>query len=152
MTKKKQEQNLDNRQNSIGDRILAARTLMSMNQTAYAERLGITSGFLSLLEKNKREPSMTLKKLMCYEFHLNMRWLSEGEGEPFLSENEFKKLLDKTIEEQNKKRKNRSRDLLVTAAVLGPVAPALSGAIAAGIGASVIVEKEFSRCSNNLHN
>lgn len=73
---------------TIGERIRTLRKFSDLSQEEFAARLGITNGFVSNLEKNVREPSEQLLKLISYEFSCSAKWLTIGEGEMFLSPEE----------------------------------------------------------------
>lgn len=69
-------------------------------------------------------------ELLVHKVNVRREWLEEGKGEPFDQENPPPKLV-----------LSRSSKAIATAAVLSPFTPAVSAAIAIGIGASEIVKK-----------
>lgn len=77
---------------TIGKRIRTLRKSLNLSQDGFAEKLGITNGFVSNLEKDVREPSEPLLRLMCYEFSCSADWLTTGEGEMFLAPEEVIKI------------------------------------------------------------
>lgn len=64
----------------IGERIKQLRKLMKSNQKTFASILGISQSHLSSLEAGISSPSETLLLLLCKEFDINMRWLTDGQG------------------------------------------------------------------------
>lgn len=70
---------------SVGERIRDLRNALKLTQDEFSSRIRISKGFLSNLEKGIRRPSDQLIKLMSYEFSSSENWLSNGEGEMFVS-------------------------------------------------------------------
>lgn len=50
---------------------------------AFAEKVGITSGSISLLESGRNQPSERTIRAICSEFNVNRTWLETGEGQPY---------------------------------------------------------------------
>lgn len=78
------------------DRIRAARKALGMNQTDFAEKLGLTQTSLSMIESGSTITDKNVK-LICTTFNINERWLRTGEGEMFSSsphEKEFQQIFD----------------------------------------------------------
>ena len=73
------------------DRIREIRKKMGLNMEQFANRLGVTTSTVSMIESGKRNPSSPTIKAICREFHVNEEWLTNGEGEMFTS-NRFDKL------------------------------------------------------------
>ena len=63
------------------DRICLIRKEAKLNQTEFADKLGLTKNFISLLENGNRVPSERTIKDICREFHVNETWLRTGVGE-----------------------------------------------------------------------
>lgn len=72
----------------IGKRIHKLRTALNLTQIEFANRLKISKGFLSNLEKGIRKPSDQLIKLISYEFSSSENWLITGRGDMFISPEE----------------------------------------------------------------
>jgi transcriptional regulator with XRE-family HTH domain len=85
---------------NIGGRIKELRKALNHTQEEFANRLRITKGFLSNLEKDIRQPSDQLIKLIAYEFSSSEYWLVSGEGEMFLRPEEVIKNCIARIGEQ----------------------------------------------------
>ncbi|MEA4926510.1 MAG: helix-turn-helix transcriptional regulator [Syntrophomonadaceae bacterium] len=84
----------------IGERIKKLREAVKLTQEAFAERLKVTKGFISNLEKGRVLPSDQLIHLMSYEFSSSEYWLLSGEGEMFLSPKELIKAQIEKIGDQ----------------------------------------------------
>lgn len=73
------------------DRIREIRKKMGLNMEQFANRLGVTTSTVSMIESGKRNPSSPTIKAICREFHVNEEWLTNGKGEMFTS-NRYDKL------------------------------------------------------------
>jgi len=60
---------------NIGRSIKLVRTMAELKQGEMAERLGITQNYLSLLENNKAEPSLSLLRRISDEFNVPINFL-----------------------------------------------------------------------------
>ncbi|TCL45404.1 helix-turn-helix domain-containing protein [Harryflintia acetispora] len=69
----------------IGDRIKAIRKQLQINQTDFANQIGLTQTTLSMLESGKNTLTDKNIKLICSVFHISESWLRNGEGEMFSS-------------------------------------------------------------------
>lgn len=67
--------------NSLGERIKLIRKESGLSQKDFGERVNMSHGHLSAIEKNKTEPSDRLIKLICLNFGINEDWLRTGEGD-----------------------------------------------------------------------
>lgn len=61
-------------------RIKVLRKLLNLSQDAFAEKLGVTRGSISLIEIGKNALTDQNVKLICLTFNLNEVWLRTGEG------------------------------------------------------------------------
>ena len=64
-------------------RIVEVRKKYNLTQGEFAERLGLTRNFISLVENGNRDPSDRTISDICREFNVNETWLRTGEGEMF---------------------------------------------------------------------
>lgn len=65
---------------------------LKLSQTEFAEKLGVTRTVIKNIELNvlaKPEQKLSLIKLMCKEFNVSEDWLLNGEGEMFVTSDEF---------------------------------------------------------------
>lgn len=65
----------------MNTRIAMVRKESGKNQTEFAEILGLTKNYISLVETGKREPSDRTIKDICKSFNINEEWLRYGTGE-----------------------------------------------------------------------
>jgi repressor LexA len=70
---------------SIGARLKEIRLSKSLTQKEFANSLGIVQGFLSSLERGKKEPSDTLLIALFHLYEINPEWLQYGKGEMYSS-------------------------------------------------------------------
>jgi transcriptional regulator with XRE-family HTH domain len=68
---------------SINNRLSALRKHLGLNQTKFAQRIGVTSQHISMFEAGKANFSETTINLICLTFGVREEWLREGEGEMF---------------------------------------------------------------------
>ena len=71
----------------MNERIALIRKKAQLNQQAFAERIGLTKNFVSLLETGNRAPSDRTLSDICREFNINEAWLRTGEGEMYKAVN-----------------------------------------------------------------
>lgn len=65
----------------VNDRIKALRKEMGLSQDAFAEKLGLTKNYISLIENGNRNLSEQSIKVLCTMFNVNEEWLRTGNGE-----------------------------------------------------------------------
>lgn len=69
---------------NLNMRIREVRTHAELSQTEFAERIGLSKNFISLVETGGRVPSDRTISDICREFGVNETWLRTGAGEPFM--------------------------------------------------------------------
>lgn len=69
---------------TINDRIKQIRNLANLTQTEFAEKIGLTKNYISLLENGQRAPSERTINCICREFGVSETWLYTGAGEPYV--------------------------------------------------------------------
>lgn len=69
----------------MNERIKKLRIMLSLTQQEFAEKLGLTKNYISLIENGDRNLSEQSIKVLCREFNVNKEWLQSGVGEIFLS-------------------------------------------------------------------
>lgn len=65
----------------MNERIAELRKNRGWTQDEFAERMGISKNYVSLIENGKRIPSPRLVSDICREFGVNENWLKTGNGE-----------------------------------------------------------------------
>ena len=68
----------------MNKRIYEVRKQADINQQEFADRIGLTKNYISLLETGVRTPSDRTISDICREFGVNESWLRTGEGEMLL--------------------------------------------------------------------
>ena len=77
---------------TIGNRIRTVRKTLGLNQTQFAEKIGITQRTLSGIEKEAVNLTERNAKEICRVFHVNNSWLQTGEGEMLVEPSEDEQL------------------------------------------------------------
>ena len=65
----------------LGQRIKQIRNSKKLTQDEFADILGLTKNFISLIETGNRTPSDRTISDICREFNISEVWLRTGEGE-----------------------------------------------------------------------
>jgi transcriptional regulator with XRE-family HTH domain len=68
------------------ERLKAARETIGVNQTEFANTLGVAPSFISGIERDKKDVSRELLEKLIEKYHINANWILTGEGEMFLSQ------------------------------------------------------------------
>lgn len=68
----------------MNTRLKELRKYLNLSQDSFGEKVGVTGGSISLLEKGKRNITEQMIKSICREFNVDYIWLTTGEGEMFL--------------------------------------------------------------------
>lgn len=67
----------------MNERIKALRKELKMSQDTFAEKLGLTKNYISLVENGNRNLSEQSIKVLCSTLDVNEEWLRTGNGEMF---------------------------------------------------------------------
>lgn len=65
----------------MNNRIVQLRKSREWTQDEFAEKMGISKNYVSLIENGKKIPSDRLISDICQEFYVNDEWLRTGKGE-----------------------------------------------------------------------
>jgi len=65
----------------LGKRLRQVRKFIKVSQKAFGERIGISDGYLSLIEAGKRHPSVHFLEAIEHKWGIGRKWLENGEGE-----------------------------------------------------------------------
>jgi transcriptional regulator with XRE-family HTH domain len=81
---------------ALGARLIELRTVLGLTQGKFAERIRVSRGYMSSLEKSHRELNVRLIKLIADTFGVNENWLLNGTGDMFKDSNnvEFSEIID----------------------------------------------------------
>lgn len=83
---------------------------LKMSMDAFGKQLGVSRDTINNIERNRLarpEQKLSLLKLMCKEFNVSEKWLLDGEGEMFVSnETEYNALIEQMLSGENEFAKN----------------------------------------------
>lgn len=68
---------------TIGERIKLLRKELGLNQSQFADKIGLKQAAIGLYENNQRGVADHIRLLICEKYNVNEKWLSTGEGEMF---------------------------------------------------------------------
>lgn len=97
----------------MNERLKDLRKTLNLSQDAFGERIGMSGGAISLLEKGKRNVTEQVVKSICREYSVDYIWLTTGDGEMFVeSDDDFMEKIDRIMAGENDARKNMIKTLL----------------------------------------
>lgn len=67
----------------MNNRIVQLRKSREWTQDKFAEEMGMSKNYVSLIENGKKIPSDRLISDICQEFNVNEEWLRTGNGETY---------------------------------------------------------------------
>ena len=67
----------------MNELLVQLRKSLSLSQSAFAEKIGLSQSGYSLIEKGKRDLNDRVLKLICNEFNVNESWIRNGDGPMF---------------------------------------------------------------------
>lgn len=70
----------------MNKRLTKIRISLGLNMQQFAEKLGVTTSAISLLENDKRKLSDQMINLICRTFNISEEWLRDGKGSMFSDE------------------------------------------------------------------
>ncbi len=74
---------------SLGKRVKFFRERFGLNQGQLSEEIGLVQSVISKIEQDKHEPSIRFLNAMMLRFGANPDWLMTGEGEMFITAEEY---------------------------------------------------------------
>lgn len=101
------------------ERIKELRKKLDLNQTEFAERLGLSQGQETKFERGIAEPTDRTISDICREFNVNEEWLRSGTGEMFRKMTE-QDLIKQKIDNQLKDGDEFTKNVLYQIASLTP--------------------------------
>ena len=120
---------------STSSAIQNIRQFYKMNQQQFADRIGISKTYISLIEAQKKSPSQNVLNKINQNFSVNIGWLVDGKDEPF---KDTKKNRDFIV---HIRRPKSQKVLLAASALASPFMPALTAGLALGVTADAIINK-----------
>lgn len=89
-----------------GERVREVRKNLGLTLEKFGERIGIKKTAISLIENNKNNLTEANIKAICREFNVDYIWLTTGEGEMFIeNDDDFRKKIDRIMASEDDTRK-----------------------------------------------
>ena len=66
---------------SIGERFKHLRKELHITQVALGQLIGVSGSAISQIEAGASKPTEAALKLICSTYHVNYKWLVDGEGD-----------------------------------------------------------------------
>lgn len=86
----------------MNNRIVQLRKSREWTQDEFAEKMGISKNYVSLIENGKKKPSDRLISDICREFNVNEKWLRDGIGDMHdIPDDEVASVVSELLEEDN---------------------------------------------------
>lgn len=86
----------------MNNRIVQLRKSREWTQDEFAEKMGISKNYVSLIENGKKKPSDRLISDICREFNVNEKWLRDGIGDMYdITDDEVASVVSELLEEDN---------------------------------------------------
>lgn len=96
-----------------GERVKELRQSLSLTLEKFGQKIGVGKSTISDIENNRRSLTEHMTKSICREFNVDYIWLTTGEGEMFLDNDEdFIIRIEQTLTGESSKRKNMFKALL----------------------------------------
>jgi transcriptional regulator with XRE-family HTH domain len=67
----------------LGKRLIELRTALGLTQEEFAQKIRVSTGYITSLERSRRELNPRLIKLISDSFGTNEQWLQTGKGMMF---------------------------------------------------------------------
>lgn len=78
-------------------RIKQLRKYLKLSQEEFGHRLGVTGVAISRIEKGDRNVTEQMTLSVCREFAVDYGWLTTGEGQMFVEENDVLETIDRVM-------------------------------------------------------
>lgn len=96
-----------------GERINEVRKSLGLTLEKFGEKLGVTKTAISRIEKGERGCTEQMTKAICREFSVDYMWLTTGDGEMFVeNDDDFMERIDRIMVGEDDARKNLFKSLL----------------------------------------
>lgn len=90
-----------------GERIREVRNTLGLTLEKFGDRLGVTKVAISNIEKGNRNLTEQMTKAICREFNVDYMWLTTGDGEMFIdNDDDFIERIDRIMAGEDEARKN----------------------------------------------
>lgn len=78
----------------MNNRIKALRKNLGLSQDTFADKLGLTKNYISLVENGNRNLSEQSIKVLCSIFNVNEDWIRYGKGNMFLDKSKDEEIAE----------------------------------------------------------
>ena len=96
-----------------GERIREVRNTLGLTLEKFGDRLGVTKVAISNIEKGNRNLTEQMTKAICREFNVDYMWLTTGDGEMFIdNDDDFIERIDRIMVGEDEARKNLFKFML----------------------------------------
>lgn len=96
-----------------GERVKEVRKTLGLTLEKFGERLGLKKNAISQIETGKNALTEQNVKAICREFGVDYMWLTTGEGEMSVeNDDDFMERIDRIMAGENETRKNIFKALL----------------------------------------
>ena len=96
-----------------GERIRELRNTLGLTLEKFGDRLGVTKVAISNIEKGNRNLTEQMTKAICREFNVDYMWLTTGDGEMFIdNDDDFIERIDRIMAGEDEARKNLFKFML----------------------------------------
>lgn len=96
-----------------GERIREVRNTLGLTLEKFGDRLGVTKVAISNIEKGNRNLTEQMTKAICREFNVDYMWLTTGDGEMFIdNDDDFVERIDRIMAGEDEARKNLFKFML----------------------------------------
>lgn len=96
-----------------GERIREVRNTLGLTLEKFGDRLGVTKVAISNIEKGNRNLTEQMTKAICREFNIDYMWLTTGDGEMFIdNDDDFIERIDRIMAGEDEARKNLFKFML----------------------------------------
>ena len=95
------------------ERIREVRNTLGLTLEKFGDRLGVTKVAISNIEKGNRNLTEQMTKAICREFNVDYMWLTTGDGEMFIdNDDDFIERIDRIMAGEDEARKNLFKFML----------------------------------------
>ena len=85
-----------------GERIREVRNTLGLTLEKFGDRLGVTKVAISNIEKGNRNLTEQMTKAICREFNVDYMWLTTGDGEMFIdNDDDFIERIDRIMADED---------------------------------------------------
>ena len=96
-----------------GERIREVRNTLGLTLEKFGDSLGVTKVAISNIEKGNRNLTEQMTKAICREFNVDYMWLTTGDGEMFIdNDDDFIERIDRIMAGEDEARKNLFKFML----------------------------------------